>query len=114
MVERLRRAGIGLQRTVEGSIREELEREAGGSGLLGQLSRLAFPVGIGPQGVLVANGYDSVRISGSGELPEPGDGPVEAIDEDRLERWAGHAAHRHRARPGPPAELTGRTPTCWW
>ena len=79
-----RRAGIGLQRTVEGSIREELEREASGTGLLGQFARLAFPLGIGPQGVLVADGYDSVRISGSGELPPPGGGPVEAIDEDRL------------------------------
>ena len=52
--------------------------------MLGQLARLAFPVGIGPQGVLLEEGYDSVRISGSGELPPAGDGPVEAIDEDRL------------------------------
>ena len=79
-----RRAGIGLQRTVEDSIREEVERAAGGTGLLGQLARLSFPLGIGPQGVLVADGYDSVRISGSGELPPPGDGPLEAISEDRL------------------------------
>ena len=79
-----RRAGIGLQRTVEDSIREELERAGGGTGLVGQLARLSFPLGIGPQGVLVAGGYDSVRISGSGELPPPGDGPVEAISEDRL------------------------------
>ena len=33
---------------------------------------------------MIAGGYDSVRISGSGELPPPGDGPVDAIDEDRL------------------------------
>jgi MFS family permease len=79
-----RRVGIGLERTVEESIREELQSTAGGNGLVGQLSRLAFPLGIGPQGVLLADGYDSVRISGSGELPEPGDGPVDAIDEDRL------------------------------
>lgn len=79
-----RRAGIGLQRTVEDSIRQELERAGEGNGLLGQLARLAFPIGIGPQGVLLAGGYESVRISGSGELPPPGNGPVEAIDEDRL------------------------------
>ena len=79
-----RRAGIGLQRTVAESIREELGRSAAGTGVLGQLARLAFPVGIGPQGVLLEAGYDSVRISGSGELPPEGDGPVEAIDEDRL------------------------------
>jgi Peptidase family M28 len=79
-----RRTSIGLQRTVAESIRQELGRSAGGTGSYGQLSRLAFPIGIGPQGVLVEEGYDAVRISGSGELPHGGDGPVEAIDEDRL------------------------------
>jgi hypothetical protein len=34
--------------------------------------------------VLLEAGYDAVRISGSGELPPDGNGPVEAIDEDRL------------------------------
>ena len=79
-----RRASIGLQRTVSESIRQELNRAGGGAGALGQLARLAFPIGIGPQGPLLAEGYEAVRISGSGELPPPGDGPVEEIDEDRL------------------------------
>jgi hypothetical protein len=79
-----RRAGIGLQRTVADSIRQELDRSDSGTGTLGQLARLAFPIGIGPQGVLLAEGYEAVRISGGGELPPGGDGPVEAIDEDRL------------------------------
>ena len=80
-----RRASIGLQRTVADSIRQELERAGGGgAGALGQLARLAFPIGIGPQGPLLADDYEAVRISGSGELPPPGDGPVEEIDEDRL------------------------------
>jgi hypothetical protein len=80
-----RRASIGLQRTVADSIRQELDRAGGeGTGVLGQLARLAFPIGIGPQGPLLAEGYEAVRISGSGELPPPGDGPVEDIDEDRL------------------------------
>lgn len=78
------RAGIGLQRTLAESIRQELGRSAGGSGALGQLARLSFPIGIGTQGVLLDSGYDAVRISGSGELPPDGDGPVEAIDQDRL------------------------------
>ena len=30
------------------------------------------------------DGYDAVRIAGSGELPPAGNGPVEAIDEDKL------------------------------
>jgi hypothetical protein len=78
------RAGIGLQRTVSESIRQELDFDPGTSGALGQLARLSFPLGIGPQGVLLDAGYDAVRISGSGELPPPGDGPVESIDEDTI------------------------------
>jgi hypothetical protein len=79
-----RRAGIGLQRTVATSIAEEVGGSAGSSGAFGQFARLSFPIGIGAQGVLLEEGYDAVRISGSGELPPDGDGPVEAIDEDRL------------------------------
>jgi len=79
-----RRAGIGLQRTVGDSIRQERQRQPEPSGALGQLARLSFPVGIGAQGALLDGGYDAVRISGSGELPPEGDGPVEAIDEDTL------------------------------
>ncbi len=78
------RAGIGLQRTVADSIRQEIGGAPGGSGALGQLARLSFPIGIGPQGVLLDSGYDAVRISGSGELPPEGNGPPEAIDPDRL------------------------------
>jgi hypothetical protein len=78
------RAGIALQRTAAESIRQELDSPAGGSGALGQLARLSFPIGIGAQGVLLAKGYDAVRISGSGELPPEGDGPPKAIDPDRL------------------------------
>jgi hypothetical protein len=79
-----RRAGIGLQRTVAESIRQELDQPVRAAGALGQLARLSFPIGIGPQGVLLEEGFDAVRISGSGDLPPPGRGPVEAIDEDRL------------------------------
>jgi hypothetical protein len=79
-----RRAGIGLTRTVADSIRQEIEVQLGGYGALGQLARLSFPIGIGPQGPLIEAGYDTVRISGSGELPPEGDGPVEAIDEDTI------------------------------
>jgi hypothetical protein len=78
------RAGIGLQRTVSDSLQQELEFDPGASGALGQLARLSFPIGIGPQGVLLDAGYDAVRISGSGELPPEGNGPVESIDEDTI------------------------------
>jgi hypothetical protein len=79
-----RRAGIALQRTVADSIRQELDRSAEGSGALGQLARLSFPVGVGAQGVLIERGFDAVRISGSGELPPGETGPPEPVDEDRL------------------------------
>jgi hypothetical protein len=78
------RAGIGLQRTVADSIRQELGSPVGGTGTFGQLARLSFPIGIGDQGVLLEKGYDAVRISGSGELPPDGNGPPEALEPDRL------------------------------
>src|ERR671915_881047 len=73
------RAGIGLQRTVADSIREELDEEVGATGWIGQVFRLSFPLGIGAQGVFLERGFDSVRISGSGELPGGGE-----LDEDVL------------------------------
>ncbi len=79
-----RRAGIGLQRTVADSIRAELDRSPGSSGAFGQLARLSFPIGIGAESVMLEQGYDAVRISGSGELPPEGSGPVAAVSEDRL------------------------------
>ena len=79
-----RRAGIGLARTVAESIRQELDQPVEGTGVLGQLAHLSFPIGIGSQGVLLEDGFDSVRISGSGDLPPEGEGPVDTVDEDRL------------------------------
>ncbi len=78
------RGGIGLQRTVAESIRRELELPAGGTGALGQLARLSFPIGIGAQGVLLERGFEAVRISGSGALPPDGAGEPADVDEDRL------------------------------
>jgi hypothetical protein len=79
-----RRSSIGLTRTVVESLRQEVEAGLGGSGALGQLARLSFPIGIGPQGPLIESGYGTVRISGSGELPPAGNGPPETIDEDTI------------------------------
>ncbi|HEX2234136.1 MAG TPA: hypothetical protein VHG69_12325 [Thermoleophilaceae bacterium] len=73
------RAGIGLQRTVADSIREELEEDAGATSWMGQLFRMSFPLGIGAQSVFLERGFDSVRISGSGELPRGG-----PLDQDVL------------------------------
>jgi hypothetical protein len=75
-------AGIGLQRTVAESLRQEVEPPAAPASPAGQLARLAFPLGIGGQGTLLPQGYDAVRISGDGELSDSAAG--DPIDEERL------------------------------
>jgi hypothetical protein len=76
------RAGIGLQRTVADSLRAEDEPPAAAASPAGQFARLAFPLGIGGQGLLIEHGYDAVRISGDGELS---DSPAsEPLDGERL------------------------------
>ncbi len=73
-------AGIGLQRTVAESLRQEVGSVAGRPSVAGQLARLAFPIGVGGQGPLLAAGFDAVRISGDDQLPgaSPGGEPDEA------------------------------------
>ena len=68
------------------SLREEQGAAPEGSGPAGQLARLAFPVGVGPQGVLLEEGFDAVRIAGDGELPDDGESDVGSVDPERLER----------------------------
>jgi hypothetical protein len=65
------RASIGWQRTVAASLREELGALPGQEGSLGQLVRLAFPLGVGGQGPLLAEDLPALRLSGSGEVPPP-------------------------------------------
>lgn len=87
------RAGLGLQRTLAESLREEQGTSGEGSSSAGQLARLAFPIGIGPQGVLLEHGYDAVRLAGDGELPDEGTTTIEQVDVESLER-AGRALLR--------------------
>ncbi len=67
-----RRGGLGLHATTVNSLGAEVGN-AGGGGPdgLAQIARLAFPVGIGAQGPLLAEGLPAVRVSGSGELAPP-------------------------------------------
>jgi hypothetical protein len=105
--------GIGLQRTAAESIRQELGAVAEAPSPAGQLARLAFPLGIGPQGVLIAEGYDAVRIAGAGELGGSGETRLDQVDEDRI-GGLGRAALRTvtaldqgpRAEHGPETHLT--------
>lgn len=80
-----RRGSIGLQRTAATSLREELGTASSEEGALGQFVRLAYPLGLGAQGPLLASGIEAIRISGSGELPPPADQRgVEDVSVDRL------------------------------
>jgi hypothetical protein len=66
------RGNVSVERTVSSSLREEL---GGGlphqEGAFAQFARLTFPVAPGAQGVLLPQGIDAVRLSGSGELGAP-------------------------------------------
>jgi hypothetical protein len=70
-----RRGSLGLRRTATDSLRNELGTDGGPSATSpAQLARLAFPVGLGAQGVFLERGFDALRLSGSGErAPARGD-----------------------------------------
>jgi hypothetical protein len=77
------RAGVGLQRTVTSSLREELGKVPGQEGMPAQFARLAFPVAPGAQGVLLDNGLDAVRIAGGGEVGPKDRGRVQDVNVNR-------------------------------
>ena len=62
------RGNLGLERTAIGSMRAEIGAAPSTDGFLSQLPRLALPIGLGAQGVLLENDIDGLRVSGSGEL----------------------------------------------
>jgi hypothetical protein len=79
------RVGVGLERTAATSISQEMDRKPRTSGFFAQMIRIAFPVGVGSQGPLLESGLDTLRFSGSGELPPPKDKrSVDSIDPNRL------------------------------
>lgn len=66
------RGSLGLRRTAADSLRNELGVDGGPEATPpAQVSRLAFPVGDGAQGTLLADGLPAIRLSGSGELAPP-------------------------------------------
>src|SRR3954471_17910977 len=77
-----KRGNLGLERTAQASLRAELGSAPATDGFFKQLPRMALPIGVGAQGVLVADGLDGVRISGSGELAP--DQPARELDEERF------------------------------
>src|SRR4051794_31699265 len=77
------RTGLRLQRTVGESLLQELPSGGAGRGpgTSSQFARLAFPLGLGDQAPFLDQGFNALRLSGSGELP-PKSQP--APDADRL------------------------------
>lgn len=61
---------IQLALTAQAAVSDQTGEDAGNaSGLFGGLARLALPSGLGEQGVLIADGLDSVALSSTGERP---------------------------------------------
>lgn len=119
------RGSLGLRRTAATALRNEVGEDGGGpGGPPAQLARLAFPVGVGAQGVLVEEGLTAIRISASGELAPPrGDRGLADIDAERYEEF-GRAALRLMftldEQPRPPehgpesyVSLAGRLAPLW-
>ncbi|MBA2506833.1 MAG: M28 family peptidase, partial [Thermoleophilaceae bacterium] len=80
-----KRGSIGLARTANSSLRQEIDDLPGGPGPFAQFMRLSFPIGIGDQGVLLEHGLEAIRISGSGELPpSASESQLEDVDVERL------------------------------
>jgi hypothetical protein len=62
------RGSIGLARTVADAARSELGTIPNGEGVFSQFARLSVPIAPGAQGVLLPDGIEALRVSGSGEL----------------------------------------------
>ena len=83
---------IRLARTAAATIAAEAGQPAGDEGPISDVFRLAIPSALGEQGPLVEMGFDSVRLSSSGELPPPpgldGEGEVSSVTLGRFGRAA--------------------------
>ena len=73
---------LGLERTLQASVRREIHGEAGGPRALGQWIRRALPITVSAQGPIGGEGLPAVLLSESGERGPAADEPV--LD-DRLE-----------------------------
>jgi Peptidase family M28 len=70
-----------LIRTAEETLASRAQAGAGLDDALGQVARIALPAASGAQAALLAEGVDSVAISGAGEVPLP----PEAAGDEQLE-----------------------------
>ena len=74
-------APLGLERTVQASVRREIRSDAGGPRALGQWARRALPIAVSEQGAIGREGLPAVLLSTTGEL---GPSVDEHVAEDRL------------------------------
>jgi hypothetical protein len=75
------RGSIGLARTLSASLGRELGEAPEESGTLAQVARLALPLGLGAQGVLLERDVEAIRVAGGGDAPA--DGGEDRIDQVR-------------------------------
>jgi hypothetical protein len=75
-------ASLQLQRTVGAAITQVLGANPGAPSMLGQLAHLAFPLSLGEEGVLNADGIPAVLVQVSGER---GPSPAQPVSVERLE-----------------------------
>src|SRR4051812_15923877 len=83
-------APMGIVRTLERAVREEVGAQAGGSRAVGQWARRALPLTVSEQGEAARGGLPAVLLQVSREL---GPGPRTPLSEDRLDSF-GRAALR--------------------
>lgn len=83
-------APLGLRRTIERAVRQEVGAQAGGPRAIGQWARRAFPLTVSEQGEPAAAGLPAVLLQVSGE---PGPEAGEEIDQSIMEEF-GRAALR--------------------
>jgi len=75
-------APLTLQRTVSYAIQQESGWDPGAPSVLGQLAHLMFPMAVGEQGPLNAQGLPAVLVQATGER---GPAPGAKVSEERLE-----------------------------
>jgi Peptidase family M28 len=75
-------APLQLQRTLQAALTSEGNFNPGAPSLLGQLAHLAFPLAVGEQGVLDAEGLPAVLVQVSGER---GPSPAQKVSAARME-----------------------------
>ncbi len=84
-----RSTSIGLVRTAEATVAEQVTvPDEPGIGFFAGLARLAFPVAVGEQAVLISEGIDAIGISSAGETPlPPADSGTEDLDPETLTQF---------------------------